>query len=46
MISVENAVKIQNVLIEKFGGTSGLRDKNLLDSALKRLTKKNYTNHL
>jgi len=36
MIGVENAVKIQNVLIEKFGGTSGLRDKNLLESALGR----------
>jgi len=36
MISVENAIKIQNVLIEKFGGTSGVRDKNLLESALGR----------
>jgi len=36
MISVENAIKIQNVLIEKFGGTSGIRDKNLLESALAR----------
>ncbi len=36
MISVENAIRIQNVLIEKFGGTAGLRDKNLLESALAR----------
>ena len=36
MISVENAIRIQDVLIEKFGGTAGLRDKNLLESALAR----------
>jgi len=36
MITVDNAIKIQNVLIEKFGGTSGLRDRNLLESALLR----------
>lgn len=36
MISIENAIKIQSILIEKFGGTSGIRDKNLLESALAR----------
>ena len=36
MISFENAVKIHSLLIEKFGGTSGIRDKNLLESALAR----------
>jgi death-on-curing protein len=36
MISIENAIKIQNVLIDKFGGTSGVRDKKLLESALAR----------
>jgi death-on-curing protein len=36
MISVENAIKIQHLLIDKFGGTSGVRDKNLLESALAR----------
>jgi death-on-curing protein len=36
MITLDNAIKIQNVLIEKFGGTSGVRDRNLLESALLR----------
>jgi death-on-curing protein len=36
MISVENAIKIQSLLIEKFGGTSEIRDKNFLESALAR----------
>lgn len=36
MISVEDALKIQSVLIEKFGGATGLRDKNSLESALMR----------
>ena len=36
MITIDNAIKIQNVLIEKFGGTSGVRDLNLLESALLR----------
>ena len=36
MITIDNAIKIQNVLIEKFGGTSGVRDRNLLESALLR----------
>jgi death-on-curing protein len=36
MITIDSAIKIQNLLIEKFGGTSGLRDRNLLESALLR----------
>ena len=36
MITVEYAIKIHNTLIEKFGGTAGLRDRNLLESALAR----------
>ena len=36
MISTDEAIRIQSVLIEKFGGTDGLRDKNLLESALMR----------
>ncbi len=36
MISIENAIKIHSLLIEKFGGTSGIRDNNLLESALAR----------
>jgi death-on-curing protein len=36
MITVEIAIKIQSILIEKFGGASGIRDKSLLESALGR----------
>ncbi len=36
MIATDEAIRIQSVLIEKFGGTDGLRDKNLLESALMR----------
>ena len=36
MISVENAVLIHEVLIDKFGGTKGIRDLNLLESAIFR----------
>jgi death-on-curing protein len=36
MINIGEAIRIQSILIEKFGGTSGLRDKNLLESALLR----------
>ena len=36
MISFEDALRIHSVLIEKFGGTKGLRDKNSLESALMR----------
>jgi death on curing protein len=36
MITVDYAIKIHNTLIDKFGGTHGLRDRNLLESALAR----------
>ena len=36
MITLDDAVKIHSILIERFGGTKGVRDKNLLDSALLR----------
>ncbi len=36
MISVEDAIRMQLVLIDRFGGSSGIRDKRLLESALMR----------
>ena len=36
MILLDDALKIHSVLIEKFGGSIGLRDKKLLESALIR----------
>jgi death on curing protein len=36
MISIRDAERIHNILIEKFGGLKGIRDSALLDSALKR----------
>lgn len=36
MISIQDAERIHNILIEKFGGLKGIRDSALLDSALKR----------
>jgi death on curing protein len=36
MISIDDAIRIQSVLIDKFGGSVGLRDKNMLESALMR----------
>jgi death-on-curing protein len=36
MISVSEAILIQDILIETFGGTRGIRDRNLLESALSR----------
>ena len=36
MITLDDAVKIHSILIERFGGTKGVRDKNLLESALLR----------
>lgn len=36
MIGIGEAIKIQSILIERFGGTPGLRDKNLLESAILR----------
>jgi len=36
MITIGEAIKIHNILIERFGGTPDLRDKNLLETALLR----------
>lgn len=36
MISVFDAIRIQSILINQFGGSEGLRDPKLLDSALMR----------
>lgn len=36
MITIEEAIRIHNILIDKFGGSSGVRDKGLLLSALSR----------
>jgi death-on-curing protein len=35
-LSVDEAIAIHERLIERFGGTSGIRDKGLLESALYR----------
>jgi death-on-curing protein len=36
MISISEIILIQDILIEKFGGTRGIRDKGLLESAISR----------
>jgi len=36
MISEKEALEIHAILIERFGGSNGVRDKELLDSALNR----------
>lgn len=36
MISISEVILIQDILIEKFGGTRGIRDKGLLESAISR----------
>ncbi|MDQ3394482.1 MAG: Fic family protein [Bacteroidota bacterium] len=36
MISVEEVLRIHEILIERFGGASGVRDKGLLESAIGR----------
>ena len=36
MISVKEAMKFQQILIEEFGGTSGIRDLGALESAINR----------
>ena len=36
MISISVAILIQDILIEKFGGARGIRDRGLLESALSR----------
>lgn len=35
-MTIENAIKIHDILIERYGGATGIRDKNLLESALSR----------
>jgi hypothetical protein len=36
MITIKEALEIHSILIEQFGGTKGVRDFNLLESALNR----------
>ena len=36
MIDFETALKIHDLLVDEFGGTPGIRDHSLLDSALNR----------
>lgn len=36
MMDSNNAIRIQEILIDKFGGSKGVRDINLLESALSR----------
>lgn len=36
MISQEDVIKIHELLIDQFGGSHGVRDKNSLDSAVNR----------
>lgn len=36
MISIDEVLRIHNILIEKFGGSPGVRDKELLESSIFR----------
>jgi death on curing protein len=36
MITVKEAIKIQGILIDEFGGTHGVRDMGALESAINR----------
>lgn len=36
MISIEEVLQIYNILIERFGGSNGVRDLELLDSSISR----------
>lgn len=36
MISISEIILIQDILIDKFGGTRGIRDRGLLESAINR----------
>ena len=36
MIALEEVIQIHEILIQTFGGSSGIRDKTLLESALER----------
>jgi death-on-curing protein len=47
MIDIQTVESIHNILIDKFGGSKGIRDIGALEASLARpfanLTKKNYT---
>jgi death on curing protein len=36
MIDVDEVIRIHSILIDEFGGSKGIRDLKLLDSAIKR----------
>ena len=36
MITISEVILIQDILIEKFGGKRGIRDRGLLESAINR----------
>ena len=36
MIAIQDAIHVQEILVDKFGGTKGIRDYGLLDSAISR----------
>jgi death-on-curing protein len=36
MISIEEVLQIHKILIERFGGSDGVRDLELLDSSISR----------
>lgn len=36
MISIDEVLQIHKILIERFGGTDGVRDRSLLDSSISR----------
>lgn len=36
MIDIQDVIRIHGILIEKFGGTNGIRDRGLLESAISR----------
>jgi death-on-curing protein len=36
MISIDDVLRIHEILIERFGGASGVREKELLESAIGR----------
>jgi death on curing protein len=36
VISLKDVIKIHNILIERFGGINGIRDKGLLEAVINR----------
>lgn len=36
MIQIEEVVRVHDILVEKFGGTKGIRDRGILESAIGR----------